>query len=108
MTRADRARSNSALAWNSERSSRTMSGSLEAYMSIIRSIFLLSALSGAQALPEPLLAADAGNGSGWIRLFNGRNLEGFDTFLKTKGLNNDPEKVVSGARRHAPHLRRRI
>ena len=70
-----------------------MSGSLEAYMSIIRSIFLLSALSGAQALPEPLLAADAGNGSGWIRLFNGRNLEGFDTFLKTKGLNNDPEKV---------------
>jgi hypothetical protein len=28
-----------------------------------------------------------------IKLFNGRNFEGFDTFLKTKGLNNDPEKV---------------
>src|SRR6476469_9511751 len=28
-----------------------------------------------------------------IKLFNGKNLNGFDTFLKTKGLNNDPEKV---------------
>jgi hypothetical protein len=27
------------------------------------------------------------------RLFNGRNLDGFDTFLRDKGLNNDPEKV---------------
>ena len=62
-------------------------------MSIIRSIFLLSALAAVQALPWSLLAADAGNGGGLIRLFNGRNLDGFDTFLKTKGLNNDPEKV---------------
>ena len=28
-----------------------------------------------------------------IKLFNGKNLNGFDTFLRTKGLNNDPEKV---------------
>src|ERR1700745_2132788 len=28
-----------------------------------------------------------------IKLFNGKDLTGFDTFLKTKGLNNDPEKV---------------
>jgi len=28
-------------------------------------------------------------------LLNGRNLDGFDTFLRTKGLNNDPEKVGS-------------
>lgn len=28
-----------------------------------------------------------------IKLFNGKNLDGFDTFLKTKGLNNDPDKV---------------
>lgn len=27
------------------------------------------------------------------KLFNGKNLDGFDTFLRTKGLNNDPEKV---------------
>lgn len=30
-----------------------------------------------------------------IKLFNGKNLDGFDTFLKTKGLNNDPEKVFT-------------
>jgi hypothetical protein len=28
-----------------------------------------------------------------IKLFDGKNLNGFDTFLKTKGLNNDPDKV---------------
>jgi hypothetical protein len=28
-----------------------------------------------------------------IKLFNGKNLDGFDTFLRTKGLNNDPDKV---------------
>jgi len=63
-------------------------------MSIIRSVFFLSALSGAQALPEPLLAAEAGNGSGWIRLFNGRNLEGFYTLdRKSTRLNSSHEFV---------------
>jgi hypothetical protein len=62
-------------------------------MTVAGVFILLSALAAVQALPGPLLAADAGNGDGLIRLFNGRNLEGFDTFLKTKGLNNDPEKV---------------
>jgi len=62
-------------------------------MSILRSIVLLSAAVAVQVCSGPLLAADAVNGSGVIRLFNGRNLEGFDTFLKTKGLNNDPDKV---------------
>lgn len=38
-------------------------------------------------------AADLKSGSGVTRLFNGVNLDGFDTFLETKGLNNDPEKV---------------
>lgn len=28
-----------------------------------------------------------------VKLFNGKNLNGFDKFLKTKGLNNDPDKV---------------
>jgi len=28
-----------------------------------------------------------------IRLFNGKNLDGFDIFLESKGLNNDPEHV---------------
>ena len=30
---------------------------------------------------------------GPVRLFNGKNLDGFDTFLQSKGVNNDPEKV---------------
>jgi len=30
-----------------------------------------------------------------VRLFNGKNLDGFDTFLQTKGLNNDPDKVFT-------------
>src|SRR5580704_9442798 len=93
MTRADRARSNSVVAWNFEYRPRTMKSSLEGKMSILRSIVLLSAAVAVQVCSEPLLAADAVNGSGVIRLFNGRNLDGFDTFLKTKGLNNDPEKV---------------
>src|SRR6266849_6094695 len=93
MTRADRARSSSARAWNSEHRPRTMKSSLEDKMSILRSIVLLSAAVAVQVCSGPLLAADAVNGSGVIRLFNGRNLEGFDTFLKTKGLNNDPDKV---------------
>src|SRR5262249_54463165 len=62
-------------------------------MPMIRSIVLITALVGAQASPALLLAADSSNGAGLIRLFNGRNLDGFDTFLKSKGLNNDPEKV---------------
>jgi hypothetical protein len=28
-----------------------------------------------------------------VRLFNGKNLDGLDTYLKTKGLNHDPERV---------------
>lgn len=28
-----------------------------------------------------------------VRLFNGTNLDGFDTFLRDKGLNNDPDQV---------------
>jgi hypothetical protein len=28
-----------------------------------------------------------------IKLFNGKNLQGFDTFLRDKGLNNDPDHV---------------
>lgn len=28
-----------------------------------------------------------------VRLFNGKDLSGFDTLLRSKGLNNDPEKI---------------
>ena len=40
-----------------------------------------------------LTAAVAWAADAPVRLFNGKNLDGFDTFLQTKGLNNDPEKV---------------
>jgi len=51
---------------------------------ILRTFLFLTAIAA--------LAADLPSGKP-IRLFNGKNLEGFDTFLRTKGLNNDPDKV---------------
>lgn len=33
------------------------------------------------------------SGDGWISLFNGRNLDGWTTFLPSKGRNNDPQGV---------------
>ena len=39
------------------------------------------------------LAAQQPHAGAPIRLFNGKNLDGFDTFLRSKGLNNDPDKV---------------
>jgi len=47
-------------------------------MTMVRTLLLL-------ALALPVLHAE--------RLFNGKNLDGFDTFLREKGLNNDPDKV---------------
>jgi len=51
--------------------------------SAVVSVALVAALAGADLPPtgKP------------IKLFNGKNLKGFDTFLKEKGLNNDPDKV---------------
>src|SRR5690242_1771811 len=59
-------------------------------MSILRYGFLLGALVALRPLPAADLKID---GSKKIRLFNGTNLDGFDRFLQSKGLNNDPEKV---------------
>jgi Domain of Unknown Function (DUF1080) len=49
-------------------------------------------LLSAMALWHPLAAADLKSG-GVIRLFNGKNLEGFDTYLEKQGENKDPDKV---------------
>ena len=57
-------------------------------MSVSRSIAFVGLLAATL-----LAAADIPPTGKPIQLFNGKNLEGFDTFLKTKGLNNDPEKV---------------
>ena len=51
-------------------------------------IFLASCLFAA-ALP----AADIPPTGKSIQLFDGKNLEQFDTFIRDKGFNNDPEKV---------------
>src|SRR5437762_100923 len=51
---------------------------------IVRTFLFLIAIAS--------IAADLPNGKP-VRLFNGKNLDGFDTFLRTKGINNDPEKV---------------
>lgn len=40
-----------------------------------------------------LAAADLPPTGKPVKLFNGKNLKGFDTFLRDKGLNNDPDKV---------------
>ena len=59
-------------------------------MSVKRYILVAGVLVALQA---PLLAADASGPGDFIRLFNGKNLEGFNTYLKGSGLNNDPKKV---------------
>ena len=47
-----------------------------------------SFLAGATCLGLPRRASGEA-----LQLFNGKNLDGFDTFLQSKGLNQDPEKV---------------
>lgn len=44
------------------------------------------------AVIAPLAAQQPATGHA-IRLFNGTNLDGFDTVLKSKGVNNDPDRV---------------
>jgi hypothetical protein len=45
------------------------------------------------ALAMAVCGADLPPLGGAIKLFNGKNLKGFDTFLRDRGLNSDPEKV---------------
>jgi len=56
-------------------------------MSAVRLVLLASAAALA------LGAADLPPLGKRIKLFNGKNLKGFDTFLRERGLNNDPDKV---------------
>jgi hypothetical protein len=54
---------------------------------ILRSTFLAAVLAFA------LAGTDRPATGKPIKLFNGKNLQGFDTFLRDKGLNSDPDKV---------------
>jgi len=49
------------------------------------------------AAPRMALAADAAGGEakGTLHLFNGKNLDGFYTFVKDRGRNQDPKKVFT-------------
>lgn len=62
-------------------------------MLALRYGILLAAIALSQTSVRFMSAADLKNGAAAIHLFNGADLEGFDTFLETKGLNHDPEKV---------------
>jgi len=44
--------------------------------------------------PTPDATSAAPGGEGWVQLFNGRNLDGWYTFLATSGKNNDPTGSV--------------
>ena len=61
-------------------------------MSISRYTVLML-LAGAVAMATAPAKIEIPPSGKAIKLFNGKNLDGFDTFLRTKGLNNDPEKV---------------
>ena len=63
-------------------------------MSISRYTVLIL-LAGAVAMAAAPAKIEIPPSGKAIKLFNGKNLDGFDRFLrtKTKGLNNDPEKV---------------
>lgn len=61
-------------------------------MSIARN-FLLSVIASLLAVHAPLWGADTHDPAGTVQLFNGKNLDAFDTYLREQGLNNDPDKV---------------
>ena len=44
---------------------------------------------------EPDVAGERHSGQAKIQLFNGKNLDGWYTFLKGKGRDNDPNKVFT-------------
>jgi hypothetical protein len=44
--------------------------------------------------PTPATTSTPASGEGWVQLFNGRNLDGWYTFLARSGKNNDPSGSV--------------
>jgi hypothetical protein len=65
-------------------------------------LFALGPAALAAALALPLTAGEGGKGEGWVSLFNGKDLDGWDTWLgkpyqgkEVIGLNKDPNKVYS-------------
>ena len=55
---------------------------------MFRSLILICASLAATAADLPPLGKT-------VKLFNGKNLDGWETFLRSKGMNNDPDKVFT-------------
>src|SRR3954454_7173816 len=63
---------------------------------------VLAVLAAAAFLALPVTAGEDKKGDGWVSLFNGKNLDGWDTWLgrpfkgkEVVGLNKDPNKVYN-------------
>jgi hypothetical protein len=54
-----------------------------------------SAAQASPRAPATAASAPAPKTSGWIRLFNGHNLDGWYTFLQKYGKNRDPDRVIT-------------
>jgi hypothetical protein len=63
---------------------------------MISGLALITALALAGQAREPVAGADKVQASGgWTPLFNGRNLDGWYTFLQEHGRNSDPDRVIT-------------
>ncbi len=60
----------------------------EGYVLALDTLVLVPAGSVAPATPNP-----DPSGGDWVALFNGQNLDGWTTFLPSKGRNNDPQEI---------------
>jgi hypothetical protein len=59
----------------------------------IRNNILIGLLAASLAVPAHAADGKTPSTGKPVKLFNGKNLKGFDTFLEKQGLNQDPEKV---------------
>lgn len=61
-------------------------------MSLMR-LLAIPAAFACMSFPAPASGVPVPPTGKRIRLFNGKNFDGFDKFLRTKGVNNDPDNV---------------
>jgi hypothetical protein len=65
---------------------------------MISGLALVTALTLAGQAREPVAGADPGQAkasAGWTSVFNGRDLDGWYTFLQEHGKNSDPDRVIT-------------
>lgn len=69
------------------------SGRVVAPLLAFLAIVVASTIAGARQPPTASSARQTAMGEGWTPLFNGRNLEGWYTWLPSTGRNTDPKRV---------------